>query len=170
VSNGVDPHLEKLQQEISSAISGLSAEQLRRHAPGKWCVSEILEHLYSSYTGTVSGFERVAKAGKPLATSQTWTQLALTLVVVTFGHMPSGRKAPSVSLPRGLPPETVLAEITPTISAMDVSIARCEERFGSRRKLLDHPILGPLTASQWKKLHLVHGLHHLKQIRRLLDS
>jgi hypothetical protein len=32
--------------------------------------------------------------------------------------------------------------------------------------LLDHVILGPLTVKQWKKFHLAHGLHHLKQIRR----
>jgi hypothetical protein len=35
---------------------------------------------------------------------------------------------------------------------------------------LDHPILGPLTGGQWRKFHLVHGLHHVKQIRRLRES
>jgi hypothetical protein len=52
---------------------------------------------------------------------------------------------------------------------MDSIIARCEEQLGSRCKLLDHPILGPLTASQWRKFHLVHGLHHVKQLRRLRE-
>jgi hypothetical protein len=66
-----------------------------------------------------------------------------------------------------LPPEKVLAEIGPKIAEMDGNIARCEEKFGSRLKLLDHPILGPLTGAQWRKFHLVHGLHHVKQIKRL---
>ena len=170
VSNRVDARLQKLQQEIAAALAGLSAGQLTSHPPGKWCVAEILEHLYLTYTGTVKGFERVAEAGKPLATVQTWSQRGRTLVVVGFGYLPSGRKAPPVARPRGNPAETILAEIGPKIAEMDTIMARCEEKLGAHTKLLDHPILGPLTASQWRKFHLVHGLHHVKQIVRLKDA
>jgi hypothetical protein len=166
----VDPRLGRLQQEIAAAIAGMSAEQLSRHAPGKWCAAEVLEHLYLTYTGTLKGFQRVVQDGKPRTTRQTWKQRGRTLVVVAFGHMPTGREAPPVSRPRGLSPDKVLAEIGPKISEMDESIARCEHSFGASRKLLDHPILGPLTGSQWRKFHLVHGLHHMKQIRRLLEG
>jgi DinB superfamily len=166
----VDPRLEKLQQEIAAAIDGMSAEELSRHPPGKWCTAEVLEHLYLTYTGTLKGFERVANAGNPLAATQTWKQRGRTLIVVGFGHMPSGREAPPVSRPRGLPSEKVLAEIGAKIGEMDESIARCEQSFGTSRKLLDHPILGPLTGAQWRKFHLVHGMHHVKQIRRLRAS
>ena len=81
--------------------------------------------------------------------------------------MPKGRKSPRVAQPRGVPAEKVRAEISAKIEAMDKIIARCEESFGGHTKLLDHPILGPLTAAQWRKLHLVHSLHHVKQLRRL---
>jgi hypothetical protein len=63
--------------------------------------------------------------------------------------------------------EKVLAEIGPKITEMDDMLARCEEKLGTRCKLLDHPILGPLTAAQWRKFHLLHGIHHVKQIHRL---
>jgi hypothetical protein len=72
-----------------------------------------------------------------------------------------------MALPKGLPREKVQAEISGWIAEMDKLIGECEERFGSGRKLLDHPILGPLTGAQWRKFHLVHGRHHLKQIRAL---
>ena len=165
----MDPQLERLQQEIASAIAGLSAEQLSAHRPGKWCAAEVLEHLYLTYTGTVKGFQRVSEAGQPLTKTgaQTWPERVRTLVVVGLGHMPSGREAPAVARPRGLPPDKVLAEIGPKIAEMNEIIARCEEKYGVRRKLLDHPVLGPLTATQWRKFHLVHGLHHVKQIWRL---
>jgi Protein of unknown function (DUF1569) len=163
----VDSRLQRLQEEIAAVVAGLSAEQLSWHPPGKWCAAEILEHLYLSYTGTVKGFERVARAGKPLGSRQSWRQRRQTLIVVGLGYMPPGRQAPQVARPRGVPQETVLAEIGPKIAEMNDMIALCEEKLGSRSKLLDHPILGPLTAPQWRKLHLVHGLHHLKQIRRL---
>ncbi len=64
----MDSHLEKLKESLEAAVEGLSSEQLNWHAPGKWCAAEVLEHLYLSYTGTINGFERVMKAGKPLAT------------------------------------------------------------------------------------------------------
>ena len=163
----MDPHLRRLQEEIAAAVAGLSPEQLRQHRPGKWCTAEILEHLYLTYTGTLKGFERVVQAGKPLATTQTWKQRGQTLVVVAFVYLPSGREAPAVARPRGLAPEEVLAENRKKISEMDDNLARCEEKFGSLRKLLDHPILGPLTTAQWRTFHLVHGLHHVKQIRIL---
>jgi hypothetical protein len=50
---------------------------------------------------------------------------------------------------------------------MDELITRCEQKFGTRSRLLDHPILGPLTGSEWRKFHLIHGRHHIKQLRAL---
>ena len=55
-------------------------------------------------------------------------------------------------------------EIGVKLATMDAVIAQCEARFGRHVKLLDHPILGPLSATQWRTLHLVHGRHHLKQL------
>ena len=163
----MDPRLQKLQAEIAAAVAPMSTAQLTAHPPGKWCAAEVLEHLYLTYTGTIKGFEHIVEAGKPLATTQTWAQRGRTLVVVGLGHLPSGREAPPVARPRGVPPEKVRAEIGPKIGEMDDIIRRCEEKLGPRQKLLDHPILGPLTAAQWRKFHLVHGLHHVKQLPRL---
>jgi hypothetical protein len=163
----MNPHLKKLQISLAESFAGMSSEELQWHPPGKWCVTEVLEHLYLSYTGTVKGFEKVAGAGKSLATLSTLSQRWRTFMVVGIGYFPEGRKAPPVAQPRGLPAETVLNGILPKIAEMDEAITRCAERLGDGRKLLDHPILGPLTAEQWRKFHLVHGLHHVKQIRRL---
>jgi hypothetical protein len=52
---------------------------------------------------------------------------------------------------------------------MDALLAQCAARFGARSKVLDHPILGPFSIAQWRKFHLVHGRHHVKQIRRLRE-
>jgi uncharacterized protein DUF1569 len=166
----MDSGLEKMKENLKLAVEGMSSEQLSWHLPGKWCAAEVLEHLYLTYTGTITGFERVLRKGKPLATRASMAQRALTFVVVGLGHMPAGRKAPTIVQPRGLPVEKVRNEIGEKIVAMDAIIAQCEVRFGRRVKLLDHPILGPLTATQFRKLHLVHGRHHLKQLLHLRDS
>lgn len=166
----MDPLLQRLQKEIEAEIARLSGPQMSQHPPGKWSAGQILEHLYLTYTGTTKGFERAAEADEPLAKRQTWVQRGQALVVVGLGYLPAGRESPAVALPRGLPAEQVRAGFAAKILEMDESIARCEEKFGTRRKLLDHPILGPLSGAEWRKFHLVHGLHHVKQLRRLRDS
>ncbi|SRR6266849_719316 len=163
----MDTHLGKLEQALNGAIAGMSAEEMTWHPAGKWCVGEVLEHLYLTYTGTVKGFERVTQGGKSLGTRSTVSQRWRAWIVVGLGYLPEGRKAPAVAQPRGLPPEQVLSGIIPAIVRLDEIIAHCERAMGPGKKLLDHPILGPLTAKQWRKFHLVHGLHHVKQIRRL---
>ena len=165
----MDSHLARLQRALNTAITGMSADELSWHPPGKWCTAEVLEHLYLSYTGTVKGFERVFAAGKSLASRPSLEQRWRSLVVAGLGYMPKGRKAPPVAQPRGISPEKVRAEIGPKIAEMDEIITRCENKVGAGAKLLDHPMLGPLTAGQWRKFHLVHGLHHVKQIRRLRE-
>ena len=165
----MDSRLETLRANLESAVQGMSSEQLSWHLPGKWSASEVLEHLYLTYTGTIKGFERVITKGKPLATRASIAHRVLTFVVVGLGHLPAGRKTPEVARPRGLPTEQVRNEIGATLVAMDAVIAHCEARFGRHVKLLDHPILGPLSATQWRTLHVVHGRHHQKQLLRLRE-
>jgi hypothetical protein len=162
----VNPHLKRLQEEIATVVE-VPPEQFRGPARGKWCVAEILEHLYLTYTGTIKGFERLAERGKPVITAATWKQRLGKLVVVQFGYLPSGSEAPSTTRPRGIPREQVRAQIVPKIAEMDQAIQHCEEKFGRKIKLLDHPILGPLSGIEWRKFHLVHGFHHIRQIQRL---
>jgi hypothetical protein len=166
----MDFRLDRLRRDLYSAVEGMSAEQLSWHPPGKWCASEVLEHLYLTYTGTIKGFEKVIASEQPLASRPCVAQRLQTLVVVGLGHMPAGRQAPAMTRPKGLAAEKVLGELGAKIAAMDALISQCEDRFGRRVRVLDHPILGPLSATQWRKLHLVHGRHHKKQLLRLRES
>ena len=165
----MDSRLETLRENLESAVQGMSREQLAWHLPGKWSASEVLEHLYLTYTGTIKGFDRVLSGGTPLATRASIAHRLLTFVVVGLGHIPSGRQTPEVARPRGLPTEQVRSEIGAKLVAMDAVITQGESRFGRNLKLLDHPILGPLSAAQWRTLHVVHGRHHHKQLLRLRE-
>lgn len=162
----MDSRLEELRRVLESAVEGMSSEQMHWHANGKWCAAEVLEHLFLSYTGTIKGFEKVLAGGKPLTTPvsirQRWGSL-----VVGFGYLPKGRKAPATTQPKGLAEKKVRNELASKIAAMDAIIAQCEGRIGAGVKLLDHPVLGPLTGAQWRKFHLLHGQHHAKQLHEL---
>lgn len=78
--------------------------------------------------------------------------------------MPSGRVAFKQITPSdGLNP-TSLRRFYDGLVAMDATLTDAERRFGKRTKLLDHPMLGPLNAREWRQFHLAHSRHHLKQM------
>jgi hypothetical protein len=160
-------HLDNLRLAIVSATAGMTPADLHLHPEGKWCAAEILEHLSITYSGTVAGLERCLSQGQPLARTPALRDRFGTFLVVSLGYMPEGRKAPARTEPKGVPGPQVLSRIVPQIEEMDKLIAECSARFGARTLLMDHPILGPLTAGQWCKFHWVHGRHHMRQVSKL---
>jgi hypothetical protein len=163
----MDTYLQRLQDAIASATLGLDLAALTRHPEGKWCAAQILEHLYLTYAGSVKGFERCLREGRPLARAVTAKERVATLLVTSLGYFPEGRKAPERTIPLGMAAEEVVKALEAKLASMDHLITQCETRFGRSTRILDHPVLGPLTARQWRKFHLVHGQHHVKQIWRL---
>jgi Protein of unknown function (DUF1569) len=166
----MDSGLQALQNAIAAAIHGMSHEQLTSHPDGKWSTAEVLEHLYLTYRGSVKGFEKCLKEGKTIARNPQFMDRIRASVVVGLGYMPEGRKAPERSTPRGMRAEDVIKAIGPELAAMDNAISQCESRFGSNTRLVDHPVLGPLNARQWRKFHCLHGRHHVKQIWKLREG
>jgi Protein of unknown function (DUF1569) len=164
----MDSYLEQLQQELENAMAGATPSDLAKGAEGKWSSGQILEHLYLTYRGTNKGIAKCLEAGAPLATRATLKQRVQSFVVLDLGYFPNGRKSPERVIPRGMACEEVSRAILPEIRQMQSGLADCERRFGARTKVLDHLILGPLTAGQWRKFHLMHGRHHARQIRQRL--
>lgn len=160
----MDTRFQELQSSLESAVRGMSDAQLAWHPANKWSAADILEHLFLSYTGTIRGSEKMLAGGKPLATRPTMRDRLRTLVVLSFNYLPSGREAPASTRPKGLHAEDVRGAFSEKLATMDALITQCEDRFGRNTPLMDHPFLGPFTARQWRKFHLIHGLHHRKQI------
>jgi hypothetical protein len=163
-------HLELLRHELEDAIAGASDSALARNTGGKWNSGQILEHLFLTYKNTNYGLGKCLEKGAPLATQRTLKHRLSTLLVVNFGYMPEGRKAPERAVPRGMPPGEVRSTIFAEIRKMESGLIDCERRLGAATKIMDHPFLGPLTANEWRKFHLVHGRHHAAQIRERLKS
>lgn len=166
----MDSSLQMLQDAINSATRGMDAAALTRRPEGKWSAAQILEHLYLTYAGSVKGFERCLQEGRPLARTVTLKERVAILLVTGLGYFPEGRKAPDRTVPRDMPAEEVVRATGEKLAAMDDLITQCETRFGHSTRILDHPVLGPLTARQWRKFHLVHAQHHMKQIIRLRET
>jgi len=162
------PTLEQIQARLLSATEGMTPSQWSQHPDGKWCAAEVLEHLSLTYSRTATGMQRILAAGQPNATPLTFKQRLGILMVVEVGRFPEGREAPKQVRPTGSQDgDKVLVETLEHLTNMDAAITACEQRFGAKTRLLDHPILGALTARQWRKFHAIHARHHAPQIERL---
>jgi len=150
---------------IVQATDGLTEEQLRRHPQGKWDSASILEHLALTYGSTTRLMDKCIREGCPLATSATAKHRAAQLLVLGLSFIPGGRKAPARVVPTGLAGREALQLIFSNLEKMDQALRTCEERFGSNNKVADHPVLGPIPISGWRKFHLLHTRHHMKQIQ-----
>lgn len=156
--------LMQLHSAISAVVSESDAEDLARHPEGKWSACEILEHLNLTYAGTIKNLERRLAEDKSTASPRASFSLR-RFAVTRLGFFPRGRKSPERVAPRGAPAEQVTSEILQNLARMDDLILRCESRFAAHRAIADHPVLGPLTATEWRGFHATHGSHHVKQIQ-----
>ena len=161
----MNSHLESCLAIVVDATKGGGAECGVRSDPKRWSVAEIVEHLTRAYSGTAKGFERCLEKGASLAGAATFAQGVRQFVVIDLGYFPQGREAPKHIVPTGaLDLPTVLDAVRRDLARLDAAAVRTRQALGTG-KMLDHPILGPMTVDQWLKFHAVHSRHHAKQIR-----
>src|SRR5579872_6292229 len=161
------PTTKQIRDAIANSTEGLSESQMREHPEGKWDTAAILEHLALTYSSTARVMQKCMREGRPLATSATLKHRVARGLVLRFGYVPSGRKAPKQVVPTGIGPKEARELIFASLEKMDAACAECEQRFGSKVKIADHPVLGPIPLSGWRKFHLVHTRHHMKQVDAL---
>jgi hypothetical protein len=165
----MNPTIQQLETKLSSALNGLDASQtqLRLTADSaRWTIQQITEHLLMTYASTAAAFESRLAKGTPTLSRPTPSHRARQFVVITLGLMPGRRQAPpEVTPPPSNPPlsgEQLIATTREALTHMD-HIFQADHVFGSAR-CLTHFALGPLSVSQWRRFHLSHGCHHIRQI------
>jgi len=160
----LSPHSEHIRKKAERLTHDFSSEQWQRAPEGKWSAALIFEHLLLTFSATTKGTLKTMKTGRPYCREATWRDRMATFIVTDLGFFPSGKKATQQTSPTGQFGEDLLRRFNDALVAMDATLADAEHRFGSRTRLLDHPILGPLTAEQWRRFHRVHADHHFRQV------
>lgn len=161
-------YLTKAKRLIEDSTTGLSEHDLATSLDGRWSPAQVLEHLAKAFGGTAKAFEQQLEAGElnPIRPLSIKDRVGI-FMVVTVGYLPEGRKAPEMTIPSDHPEGLASVQrILQNIERMEKAIDRTEAKWGSSNCVLTHPILGPLTAPQWRKFHYVHTRHHMKQVRQ----
>jgi len=157
----------QIRDAVANSIDGLTESEMRRHPEGKWDTAAILEHLALTYGSTARVMQKCLREQRPLATSATLKHRVARGLVLKLSYIPSGRQAPKQVVPAGIGAKEARELIFANLEKMDEALAQCEQCFGSKVKIADHPVLGPIRISGWRKFHLLHTRHHMKQIEAL---
>lgn len=167
----MDPCLELLNREIEAALAGLSVEQTQLRPggdPARWCAQQIVGHLRLTYGATSVAMETRIGRGTPTKARASVAQRVGQWMVVGMQRFPGGRKAPemvTVALDEAaLDGAGLAAGVGAEIVRMDGLIVAVEGMFGGRSRCVSHMVLGPMRVGQWRRFHLVHGRHHLRQV------
>ena len=160
----MSPELEEIRRETERLTGAMAQADWHQAPPGKWNCAQILEHLRLTYTATTKGTLKALEMGRPLGGEPSWRARFNVFYVTALNRFPSGRTAPKNTQPVDGSGFESLRKFNDALVAMDAILADAEKRFGNKVNLLDHPILGPLTAQQWRRFHRTHARHHLKQI------
>jgi hypothetical protein len=168
--------LERVVSQISSELLSLDAETTQLHPKGlayKWSAQQVVEHLVLGYRLTSGALEtRLNKGRLSRNHKRTYLQWSLQLMILTFGRLPQGVPALDETVPvagrfAAMDGKQLGDLLRQEIEAMDKLFDACRRKFGMERVAV-HPFLGPLRVDQWRRFHVVHGVHHLTQLRSVI--
>lgn len=156
--------LERCRAGLRSALADLGSAEAEAAADGKWSVAQTVEHLDLTYTSNIQGLERRLQKGAPAPRQVTLRQRLRRGVITRLGYFPTGISAPQAVIPRGRRFAELSAVIEPHLLVLDQRLKDVARAFGTRRPVLNHPIMGPFSVADWRRFHWVHTRHHLRQI------
>lgn len=168
--------LERVASQFASEVLSLDAETTQLHPNGldfKWNAQQVVEHLVLGYRLTSKALEiRLNKGRLSRNQTRTYLQWSLQLMILTFGRLPQGVPALDETVPVAgrfpvMDGRQLGDLLRREIDAMDKQFDACRRKFGMERVAI-HPFLGPLRVDQWRRFHVVHGLHHLTQLRSVI--
>jgi len=170
----MNPELQAVCDGYRARLAGRPVEWCRLHPRGDdhaWSPQQLVEHLVLAMRSSAQVLEARIEKGRPSRANATLIQGLRRTAVLTFRRLPRGIPAPPFVRPGQLdwPPMDGSALVSRFYSEVE-STARVltvfAESFGNSRAA-SHFLLGPLSAEEWRRFHVIHCRHHLAQLRRI---
>lgn len=155
---------------VLGRLEGQPPEVWSRSNGTAWSPGQIVAHLAAAIDTSALGFE--SRADKPPMQRRKGPlrQRIARIFILKTGRIPGRRLAPEATRPEVAPDRDA------TMTRLRTAVQRFQEL--ERRLLparendlfLKHPALGDLTLREFMRFHVVHALHHAKQMdARLRD-
>ncbi len=164
------PVLNQTLTDVETLLAECSADRLAYARPGSWSDANTLEHLALAYGGTTRMLYWLRDRNAVMPDKRSERQQQMIDRVLGEGNFPSGQSAPPSAQPTGLAPAEAVTKLRESLFKLDAALTLLEQTFGSASFLGRHPVLGPLTAEDWRRFHQVHTSHHLQQIRHRIAT
>lgn len=169
------PVLQNVESQFHLVLGPLDVEETQLHPGGnplRWNAQQVVEHLVLTYRLSSTALANRLEKRRPTAARCTLLEWWLQMIVLSLGHMPKGVPAPAATVPKPSPPlngHELAWKLSTEAEKMDELLSRCRLEFGLER-VASHIVMGPLRVDQWRRFHAIHGLHHLEQIRSILQA
>lgn len=137
--------------EVTSALAGLSAEQLTAHPlPGKWSAAEIVQHLADSEMNSAIRLRKLLTEDAPLIQGYDQDVYATRL------FYNERELAPALAL--------FQAARATTVQLLERMTESDWQRAGT------HSESGAYAAADWLRIYAAHAHGHADQLRRLREA
>jgi hypothetical protein len=153
--------LTNIERDLEQMLQYLVHYDKRAPEISAWSVGQQIEHATK-----VTRFALNLAFGGEGAPPVGGQRLA-ALVVLTLGWIPPRRESPNAVLPVGITAERNAEYIREELELIKTIRAQVQ-RVDSDLRRFQHPVLGPMTPSQWLRMAAIHQRHHLKIIRRII--
>jgi hypothetical protein len=165
------PVFQSAFREVAAELERFDSMSANVHPWGRphcWSVRQIVEHLVLTMNDTRKALdERLAKGRPGRNLERSSTEWLLQLMILSAGHMPKGVGAPHETTPKANLPAVGVRELSQqlesAIESLDATLDQVRHHFGMER-VGRHFLLGPLRVDQWRRYHMLHLRHHLKQV------
>lgn len=163
--------MDSLEIKLVAVVADLSTDDMQAGPPSKWRIQQIVEHLELTYSATEVVLRiRLAKE-RPTSSTPGLLQRGAKVMILHLGYFPSGIPAPDAVTPspsaKPLSGKEVAASAVHHMRQMDALLDEVATAFGPSTRSASHLRLGPLNRLEWRRFHLIHGLHHIRQIEAI---
>jgi uncharacterized damage-inducible protein DinB len=158
--------LEKQRLDIYLMISDLTHDKLNRHAPGKWSILQILEHLRVAEKQSLKVIKQNINQYHTKAPFKQVIKLEILKILFMIGKKFKAPKHVS-DIPDPLDMTVQKSKWDETrVEFKNLLISQSEDAFD--KAVFPHPVLGLLSLEMTLDFFYAHQKHHLKQIRKVL--
>jgi uncharacterized damage-inducible protein DinB len=162
-------HLAESRERLLGTVGGLSPEQLHyRPTPGRWTVSEIVEHLTTAEGRVLGLIQKTLSEGPNPAKRSTMEGQDSALIEGVVGRI-QRVQAPEYLQPKGRWPDDQLLNAFEATRRQTRDFATTTDG-DLRRHFYPHPVIGELDLYQWLLLISAHCDRHRAQSEEVIAS